>query len=402
MYLWSCLALLACSLNIVNASINFGDKDSCIVIENGSTFEVAGNLRVTGTVVNNGTLTVDDGVHFDYSHGTLIDHGGTILHIVRDTTIYDNIELSVTSTLTIDSTGCGEDGVVHITGSGQKISFAQDGSSQLIIGENTTVVFENIELDGWHPDVVSFGPNASMVLSSSIVTLKRDVSDLGYSLVFEGTEEQPSYLRGNRHELGFSCESGSIQVGASDYVCVEEVNFVKAQGNIFDVSSGGTLTLDDCSVALVGDVTFNNGHLKIADTVTFLGSQGSFVYSSPVALSICRDSQLIFDHIGFAYSILEGVNAIHGNNKNNSVLVLQDAQLFVGTTMLTLSALKLVSRGQSVIYSADLNADPEINVWGTLVLGDGECALSNSRLVIETGILNLYDMGCVIQDTALC
>jgi len=397
MYVWSCLALLACSLNIVNASINFGDKDSCIVIEEGSTFEVAGNLRVTGTVVNNGTLTVDDGVRFDYSHGSLIDHGGTILHITRDTIIYDNIELSSTSTLTIDSTGCGEDGVVHVSGTGQKISFAQDGSCQLMIGENTTVVFENIELDGWHPDVVSFGTNASMILSSSILTLKRDVSNLAYSLVFEGTEEAPSYLRGNHHELGFFCESGSIQVGAADYLCIQEVNFVKAQGNIFDVTCGGTLTLDDCSVALVGDVTFSSGHLKIADMVTFLGSQGSFIYSSPVALRICRESQLVFDHIGFGYSILEGANAIHGNNKNNSLLILQDAQLFVGAPTLTLFALKFVSRGQSVIYSADLGE----SVWGTLALGDGECAPSNSRLVIENGTLNLYDMGCVIQDTTV-
>ena len=401
MYLWSCLALLACSLNIINAGINFGDKDSQLLIEEGSTFVVSGNLKVTGTVVNNGTLSIDDDVKFDYSHGTLIDHGGKILHITRDTTIYDDIQLSSTSTLTIDATGCGEDGIVHVSGTGQKISFAQDSSCQLMIGENTTVIFENIELDGWHPDVVSFGANSSMVLSSSIVTLKRDVSDLAYSLVFKGTESEPSYLRGNHHELGFSCESGGIQVGCNEYLCAEEVNFVKAQGNIFDVASGGTLTLDECSVALVDDVTFSSGHLKIADTVTFTGSQGSFIYSSPVALYICRESQLIIDHIGFGYTILEGANAIHGNNKNNSLFVLQDAQLFVGAPTLTLFALKLVSRGQSVIYSSDINSDSEAQVWGTLAIGDGKSIPSNSRLVIEDGILNLYDMACVIQDATV-
>ncbi len=401
MYLLKVLALIACGISSVHAKINFGDINSSIVIESGSTLEIASDLCVSGTIVNQGTLVVGDSAHFNYGDGHYIDHGDTKLHFTRDITLHSDITLTSNSTLTIEHSSCSDSATITISGEGHKIVFANESDDQLIIGDDVTLIFDDLEIVGWHPGVISLGENSQIIFSSSVLTLQHDVSGFNYPLTFRGSEEDPSRIQGNGHELGFSlCASGALIVEAGQYLRIEDVVLTQVQETVLDVAATGHIILHGVTVVMIGGTYIDEGQVTISDVVRFTGGNGSLVYSSPETIHILDNAQLIIDSSSFAHQptssgsyVIQGHTGCHSSGIG-PVIILQDASFFVGASTLTLDNLTLISRGQSTIYSNNLYDA----VYGTLAFGDGSDEDTNSTLRIEDGVLDLYEMQCVIQD----
>ncbi|MDQ5890451.1 MAG: hypothetical protein QG604_325 [Candidatus Dependentiae bacterium] len=374
------------------AGILFGDKNSSIIVEEGSTFVIASDLTVTGTIVNEGTLTVDSGASFDYSCGTFIDHGGHIRTFNHNTTIYKDINLSPVSLMTIAALGDGG-GTITLTGSGQKITFSDGGGVQLVIGDNTAVVLSNLELAGFQPGAISLGDGASLTISSGVLSLNQDVWSFSYPITFVGSLENPSYVRGNSKLIDFYDE-GAFVIANESVLQIEDITFWRINGEPVQMDDDGAVCFNNCLFKLDGDMTISQGHLLIGDTATFTGV-GSLIYSSPSSIRLSANSSMVFNQVAFIYgSGDDDANELIGDGIGEaSQIILDDAQFYVQVPSLSLIGVTLISKGSSKLYGTGSGAS-EIN------FGDGYTYGRNSKLLIEDGILEMYDIVCNVQDAS--
>jgi hypothetical protein len=344
-------------------------------------------------VVNNGTLTIADGASFDISGGTYIDHGGLKRVFNQDTTLFNDISLSSQNTLTIGSLDV-EGGTIVVTGTGQKITFSDLGSDQLIIGDDTTVVLRNIELVGYSHGVISFGEGSSLYFAASTVSLTKDVSEFTPMFSFIPHDEMPlvpSYIRGNGHALVLS--DGVLSVEADTSLVCDGVIFEALNSNHIQGHSRSSIEFADCTLQMNDEVIFNEGALFFKGLVTMTGS-GAFVYGSTDVIHIKEFSTLTVQGVEFSYIATTETPTIIGDSVNGtSFLMLEDGLLYSSAPELNLFSLQVVSKGNSVLYSLPLGEGE----YGVVNIG-GEEASNNSSLRCSSGTLTLYDVMCNVVD----
>jgi|GEM_PF-7043622 len=381
-----------CTGCIVEPTIIFGDQAASIVVENGSTLQLNGDVFITGTVVNNGTITVAEGVSFDTSQGVYIDHGGVKRFFTEDTDLTTDLSLSSLNTLTLSSLDEGG-GTIIVSGTGQKITFSDSGVNQLIIGNNTTVIFRCIELVGYFDGAISFGEGSVVQFAASTVTLTKDITaftPLFSFVVHPDMTETPSYIRGNGHV--FVLTDGVLYVELDAALTIENVLFAALNGNHIQGHAGSTIELSDCVLQLKDEVAFTGGELVINGSVVITGA-GSFEYSSHAGIRIKEFSSLTLQGIVFAYSSDAEAPSISGESSHaTSQLILDSGVLRSTVPELNLFSLQVMSKGNSVLFSNPLEEG-----YGVVNIGGLE-ASNNSSLRCSSGTLTLYDVMCNVVD----
>jgi len=379
----------------MDATISFGDLASSIVIEDGSTLQVNGDVLVTGTVVNNGMLSVAEGVSFDISEGVYIDHGGRKLIFHQDTTLFNDISLSSHNTLTISSLDV-EGGTIVVTGTGQKITFSDLGSGQLIIGNNTTVIFRCIELVGYFDGAITFGEGSVVQFAASTVTLTKDVTSFTPTFYFvqhPDMPETPSYVRGNEYML--SLTEGVLYIELDARLTCDTVLFASFTGNHIQGHAGSVVEFSDCVIQLHDEAVFLGGELVIEGSVLLTGS-GSFIYGSIDRIRIKEFSSLTCKGVTFSYAAETETPTIFGDSFSaTSRFILEDATVYSQVPVLNLFNLEIISKGNSVLYSIPFD---EGAFYGAVNIGGDENASNNSSLRCSSGTLTLYDVMCNVVD----
>jgi hypothetical protein len=388
--------LALCVPFVADATISFGDQAASIVIEGESTLHVNGDVFLTGTVVNNGTLTIADGASFDVSEGIYIDHGGLKRVFNQDTTLFNDISLSSQNTLTMSSLDV-EGGTIVVTGTGQKITFSDLGSDQVIIGDNTTVVLRNIELVGYSDGVISFGEGSSLYFAASTVSLTKDVFEftpMFYFIPHDDMPLVPSYIRGNGHTLVLS--AGALSIEADTSLVCDAVIFESLNSNHIQGHAGSSIEFSDCTLQINNEAFFNEGALSFKGSVMMTGS-GSFIYSSSDSITIREFSTLHCKGVTFAHASEELACAIIGDSiLGTSHLVLDDAVLYSQVPVLNLFSLQVTSTGNSIVQSLPFT-EGEGSFYGAVNIG-GVNAQNNSSLRCSSGTLTLYDVVCNVVD----
>jgi hypothetical protein len=378
-----------CTGFAVESTISFGNKAASIVIEDGSTLQVNGDVYLTGTVVNDGILSVADGVSFDISQGIYIDHGGLKRIFNEDTTIHTDIALSSLNTLTISSFE-EEGGTIIVTGTGQKITFSDSGINQLIIGDNTTVVFRCIELVGYFDGAISLGEGSVVQFAASTISLTKDALDftpLFYFVVHPDMPETPSYLRGNGHSLALT--DGVLYVELDTLVTFDNIIFTALSGNHIQGHAGSVIEFSDCVLQLGGETVFTGGQLVIGGDVLITGS-GSFAYSSLDSIRIKEFSSLTCQGVMFQCTSEAETPTIIGDSEDaTSHFILDNGVLRSEVPVLNLFSLQVISKGNSIVYSMPFDEEG----YGIINLG-GVQASNNSSLRCSSGSLTLYDVRC--------
>lgn len=379
----------------VNAGIVFGDQNSGIVIESGS-FVVSGNLVVnagTVEVTDSGTMTVTGS--FDISNGTYIDHDQEVLTYVADATLTKDIHLSSTKRLTIAAPVDGT--TVHtitISGTGQKIFFADAATTQMIIGDYTAVIFDAVGLAGFNPGAISLGAGSSIALHNATLSLSKDIS-LTYPVSFLwGGEGYPSYLQANGNAILMS-SAGALVVPDGNQLVIEDANFENLRDSQLYALGSATITLSNCNVdtTSAAPVTFSSGQLEIKGAVNLSGT-GSLIYSSPQPLVIGQDSSMVLNNIGMSYT---GSSVIYGGSKATSKIILNDAELTIGSGSLgavTITAATVTMNGNSFIQGGGVIAD----AWTSFNFGTGDALANNSQLFIGNGKSTLSDIVLNMND----
>ncbi len=393
----NCFLFLTALYSCLNAGIIFGDKNSGIVIDSGS-FVVNGNLIVdSGTVeiTSGGTLTVEEGATFDISNGTYISEGKEVFEYIADTTLYKDIALSSVKTLSIAAPVDGT--TVHtvtISGTGQKIFFADAATAQMIIGDYTAVIFDGVDLAMFNPDAITLGTGSSVALNNATLSLNHDIT-LMYPISFLSSGEGCfSYLRANGNTILMS-SAGEIFVPSANQLIIEDANFQDLRDSQLHALGSATIRLSNCNVdtTSAAPVTFSSGQLAIEGTVNFSGA-GSFIYSSPHALVIGQDSSMVLNGIGMGYT---GCSFIYGANKAHSKIILNDAALTIGSDSLgtvTITAITVSMNGNSFIQGGGIIAE----AWTSLNFGTGDAIANNSQLFIGNGKSTLSDIVLNMND----
>jgi hypothetical protein len=244
-----------------------------------------------------------------------IDHGPANIHYSSGTvTMSYDVYVSADHTLNIHSSGV-------IDGSGHTINFTCSAGPILYLDPGVTVTLQNVELDAFAPELVSYGAGAQLLFGQDVeITLCRNV-DLNVTWSFIGDAS----IKGDGYELNL-VHQDALMVADTKTLTLEDVVVAGLGGsganNMRIVGQDGTIACRNSELLMEANFSFTAGKLDIYHDVKLKGEH-IFAYTSPQDLTIATDAALLIDRgVTFSYDSTDGVAP-----KDHVVLVDQTAQL---------------------------------------------------------------------------
>jgi hypothetical protein len=206
---------------------------------------------------------------------------------------------------------------------------------------------------------------ASLVFSSNGGGMKLNRNfDFFSTWTFVGT----TLFNGQDNSIDLS-KGGNITVAPGSSITFDRIVFKDINGHKLNCAAGdSSIILNNATYAMASNATLTTGQLSIVNDVEFKGT-ATFIYSTPIASTIQRNSTLILDKgTTFSYAPASARNNLIEMFDSSSVLNLNGGTLHATATGLQLTKGTLVTSRLSFLSSHGA-ADSQ-----AIIFGDGTSA----------------------------